>query len=84
MVSKAMERSRGRKVEEKDPLRQWLGSLVVFSNVLHRVCVRENEISGKDQVMGEMKVHKMKNRKESKSVSIKGKFSCRSMGKERR
>lgn len=47
-------------------------------------CVRENEISGKDQVMGKMKVHKMKNRKKSESISIKGKFSCRSMGKEMR
>ena len=72
MVSKATERSRGEKVEEKDSLPQWLGSLEVFSNVLQRQgCVRENEISGKDLVMGKMKVHKM-NRKESKSVSIKG------------
>ena len=39
--------------------------------------MRGNEISGKDQVMREMKVYKMKNRKESKSVGIKGKFSCR-------
>lgn len=35
-----------------------------------------NEISGKDYVMEIMKVYKMKNRKESKTVSIKGEFFC--------
>lgn len=73
MVSKAMERLRGRKVEEKDSLQQWLGSLVVVAKVQHRQrYVRENEISGNGPVMGEMKVHKMKNRKESRRASSKG------------
>lgn len=60
---------------------------MVVSNVQHgQGYVRENEISGNGPVMGEMKVHKMKNRKESKSAAVRGDSPAGDvrMGKERR
>lgn len=51
---------------------------MVFPNVLHRQrCV--GEISEKDDVWGK-NGSQLKNRRESESVSIKGKFLCRERG----
>lgn len=44
--------------------------------MLHRRVYGRNEISGKDYVMEIMKIYKTKNRKESESVSTKGKLFC--------